>query len=223
MDTKISLARQEDGRSVLLAGAGTGEVGEGATHRDQGKEISGDAKGHEGEKVKHPKTKGESHAKAKGRNKGGRRGRNYSLRETIREAKRRNPAPGRSAQELGITWLDARCEDSPVSKAHYLIGRTQVDQGTVFECRYCHKVKWLPNGIDGAQRLGYLLHVYGLDGGYQRMLDEHPAARRLMSKIQDIFYLKKSLPSEHFPIALAAVMLDREYPYDVTITEEDVL
>ncbi len=55
------------------------------------------------------------------------------------------------------------------------------------------------------------------------MLDEHPAARRLISKIQDIYYLKKVIPEEQFPIAVAAVMLDREYPYDVTITEEDVL
>lgn len=128
----------------------------------------------------------------------------------------------RSAQELGITWLDAYCENSS-TKGHLLVGKTKIDAGTVFECSVCHKVKWLPDDIDECIKLGNSMKIYGEDGGYQRILDKHPAAKRLMSKIQDIYYLRKALTPEQFPIAVAAVILDREYPFDVEITEEEVL
>lgn len=225
MDTKIPLARKEtERRTVLLARSRIREVAQRASRRDQGQTQGSHAKENEGGKIIGTKKKSQGNAENQGRNRRGRkRGRAYSLRESIREAKGRNPAPGRTAQELGITWLDTRCEDSPVSKAHHLVARTAVDEGYVFECRYCHRVEWLPDSVSGGQRLNELMKIYGLDRGYQKMLDEHPAARRLISKIQDIYYLKKVIPEEQFPIAVAAVMLDREYPYDVTITEEDVL
>jgi len=128
----------------------------------------------------------------------------------------------RSAQELGITWLDAYCENSS-TKGHLLVGKTKIDAGTVFECSVCHKVKWLPDDIDECIKLGNSMKIYGEDGGYQRILDKHPAAKRLMSKIQDIYYLRKALSPEQFPIAVAAVILDKEYPFDVEVKEEEAL
>ena len=124
---------------------------------------------------------------------------------------------------MGIVWPDARCDDSPVSKAHHTIARTQIDGGDIYECKYCHRVKWLPNNMTECVRLGNWLKIYGYNGGYQRILDLHPAAKRLLSKIQDIYYLRKAIPPEQFPIAVAAVMMDREYPHDVEIEEEDIL
>jgi hypothetical protein len=31
------------------------------------------------------------------------------------------------------------------------------------------------------------------------------------------------MPPEQFPIAVSAIMLDRQYPYDVELTEEEML
>jgi len=226
MDKEIPLARQEEVRqSVLLAGTGASETRKDATHRDSGKKASTTPQGVKGSKVRSPKKKSEGDAEVEGGGgkRGRKRGRSYSLGDTIREAERRDTSFGRSSKELGITWLGVRCEDSPVTKAHYLVDRTKVGDGTIYECKYCHKVKWLPNTESDCIKLGNFLQIYGHDTGYQKILDQHPAAKSLMAKIQDIYYLKKSLPPEQFPLALAAIMLDREYPYDVDITEEEVL
>ena len=224
MDKKISLARQEEERqSMLLSGAGTGTDGERALRGAEGKEKASDSErpqrkapiSHASARESSPASKsgdGSYRAKHKQSN---------DARRAIREAKARNRAFGRSAKELGIEWLNARCEDSPVSKAHFLVTNTIVDEGTMFECIYCHKVKWLPNSMNGCIALNKYLQVYGLDGGYQRMLDDHPAAKRMLAKVQDIYYLRKALPDVQFYLALASIVMDREYPYDVNEVEEE--
>ena len=225
MDNNFSLARQEEvRRSVLLASSGDGVPRKARVYRNARKALHSPAEGTQGEAAIHTAAESKSNAKDKGRNgRGRKRRRTYPPRETVRDAEGGNCPSGRSAQELGIKWLEARCDDSPTSKAHYLVAKTDTSAGVIFECKYCHKVTWLPASLDECERLNTWMHIYGKDGGYQRILDLHPAAKRLLSKIQDIYYLKKSLPPEQFPLALAAVMMDREYPYDVDVTEEEIL
>lgn len=225
MDEKVPLAREEgEGRSELLDSTGTGAPRKRAVRGGKRTKIPRSSERNKGSQTERTPPKGKGRAKAESRDgRRGRRGRTYSLRDTIREAKARNPAPGRSAKELGIVWLDPRCEESPRTKAHFFIAKTTVNGGSVYQCKYCQRVKWMPNSLNECQEMWRMMQVYGLDGGYQKILDKNPSARRLLSKIQDIYYLRKSMPPEHFPIAVAAVMLDREYPYDVEITEEDVL
>lgn len=226
MEDRPSLARQEKiGQPVLLVGSGYGVSGQAGGSGDQRQTSPSNAKGDERTKASDTSQKGKDNAEDKGggRKRGRKRGRSYSFRDAIREVERRDNSFGRSAKELGIEWLDGRCEENKVTKAHYMVGRTHVDGGTVFMCVYCGKVKWLPNSFGRAQVLGQYIERYGKTVGYQKILDRHPAAKRLLSKIQDIYYLRKSISADQFPIALAAVMLDREYPYDAEITEEEVL
>lgn len=225
MDKIIPLARQEeDGQPVLLASIGAGVHGEEGIHGEEGQEISSATEGDEGAKVSNTEKKSKARSKAKGGDGGGRKHRHtHPPGKPARVSKGKNRPSGRSAKELGIVWIGSRCEDSPVTKAHHMIGRISIDQGEIFECKYCHKVKWLPKTEAECTRMGNWLQVHGKDEGYQRTLDSHPAAKRLISKIQDIYYLKKTVPASKFPLILAAVMLDREYPYDVEITEEEVL
>lgn len=226
MGKKVPLARQQKERpAVLLADSGDG-VYEDAPElcREEGQATTSAAEGDKRTKAGFAKKAGKSSTETKGGNgRRRKRGKFNPPGQSVRANKRANCPAGRSAQELGIDWLEERCEESPVSKAHYLIGKFDIGEGTVFECRYCHKVKWLPASMDDCLSLHRLIHIYGLSGGYQRMLDYHPAAKRLISKIQDIYYLRKSMPADQFPIAVAAVMLDREYPHDVEITEEEIL
>ncbi len=222
MGNEISLARKENQRQpVLLVSSGTGICGEESKSGDQGQVSNSNATGNETEKAVNTTPKGKGNAKNKRGKR--RRGCTYSLRESIREAERRNPAGGRTAQELGIRWVEDRCEPSPVTKAHYFEDRMNIDSGSIFKCRYCHQVKWLPNTFQEAYLLSYKMKVYGEEKGYQLILDLHPSARRMLSKIQDIHYLRKILPDEQFGIAVAAIILDREFPFDVSIREEDIL
>ena len=225
MDKKISLARQEEvRRSVLLSCTGTGTDGEGTLRGEARAEDNSNAKGNESaaQTAAMPKRKSYA-ASARGNGRGIKSRLDYQVRDSVRDAKRRNTPIGRSAKELGIEWIGARCEESPVSKAHYLVARTKVDEGCMWECVYCHRVKWLPITMEECCRLNAMMNVYGLDGGYQRILELHPAAKRMLCKIQDIYYLKKKLTGDLFAIALSAIMLDKEYPYDVEEIEEEML
>ena len=224
MDKEIPLARKEEKRQpVLLSDSGIGEDGEGTVCGDEREEASRNAKGHKDGKIGSAKKKGKGNAKVKGGGRGRKvkPGPTYSFGRTIREFEDGNRSTRRSAKELGITWLDAYCEESP-TKGHLLVGATKIDTGTVYKCNICHKVKWLPNDIDECIKLGNFMKIYGQDGGYQRILDRHPAAKRLMAKIQDIYYLRKALTPEQFPIAVAAVIMDKEYPFGVEVKEEEV-
>lgn len=216
MVDELQMARkEEEGRPVLLASSGSRASGEPSSGRAQGRKTTTDSKGDEGGKAKNPKKASKGNAKAKGGGRRGRRrGRSYSLRESARTTEGDNRPSGRSAKELGIEWLGDRCEKSPVTKAHFLIGMQKVDGGVLFKCKYCHHVKWLPVTDKEAVRLANWMKVYGEDGGYQRILDLHPTAKRLIAKVQDIYYLQKVLPVDQFAVAVAAVMLDNEYPFE---------
>jgi hypothetical protein len=225
MDKEFQMAyKKRKRRSMLLDRTRDGEVIEAALSRgDSGQKASSYAKGDEGSQNSHPETQSKSDAKIKTGSKRGRKPRqNNPSGGDAGEAKRRDYSGRRSARELGISWVGSRCEVAP-SKAHVLVGKNYVDSGYVFQCTYCGKVKWLPASFDLCNKMNKLMQVYGYDTGYQMMLDEHPTARRLLSKIQDIYYLRRSLPPDEFGLAVAAVVLDREYPYDIEITEEELL
>ncbi len=227
MDKKTSLARQkEEGQSVLLAGAGNRVPGKESIRGDTRKKALSAAEGYSGGKaIGHASARaGSTKAEAGDGGRTARLRQDNKIRRAIREAKARNRQSGRSAKELGIAWLGARCEDSHVSKAHHWIGSTLVDAGTIFECKHCHKVCWLPNSLNDCVDMNRNMSIYGQDSGYQKMLDVHPAAKRLLAKIQDIYYLRKALKDNNmFHLALASIIMDREYPYDVEVEEEEML
>ncbi len=221
MDEEITLARKEEVRlSMLLCSSGDGGNGEESPRGDTGQEVSGHAKGDEREEETNYSAQGQSHAaSAGGDGKGRVRHRHsYKARRTVGEVEGGNVSTGRSAKELGIKWIGSRCDDSP-SGAHYSIGVSMIDGGTVFRCIYCERVQWLPNSTEESRRFDTWISKYGLNKAYQMLLDAHPTAMHLISKIQDIRYLRKITPLEQFPMVVAAVMKDSDYPYEVKENE----
>lgn len=225
MEQKIPLARKEGERSaVLLSGTGTGEVGKGALCRDKRKKNSSHTKGDEGEAQVNPVPKRKSDAKVKGGRRGHKlqRGRDSTSGAAVGTSEGADSSIRRSAKELGIEWPEDECAFSP-GHAHYFQGKTYVDIGQIFRCFYCGQVKWLPVGCESGQVLTTLMRIYGVEGGYQRMLDSHPEAKRLLCHIKDIGYLNRALPPNLVPIAVSSMVMDRQYPYDVEPTEEVML
>jgi hypothetical protein len=227
MDKEISLARQTEARRAeLLARTGAREDEQESICGDEREEDASPAKGNARAKTASYASARSSSSKAKSRdgNTALRHGESNSIGRAIREAKARNRKLGRSAKELGIRWLDARCEESPVTKAHYFIACTRVGDGDIYECKYCHRVKWMPCGIDNCTEFWNYMQIYGKDGAYQRILDENPEAKRMIAKIQDIYYLRLALKDDKaFHIALASIIMDREYPYDIEVIDEEML
>ena len=93
---------------------------------------------------------------------------------------------------MGIVWLSPKCNSSS-TQAHYLVSIYSVDGGDIYCCKYCWKVKWLPNSRDGAEQLSVLMRKYGDDIGYQLLLDRKPNAKKLMYQLQDIWMLRGQL------------------------------
>ena len=89
---------------------------------------------------------------------------------------------------MDVVWFDAKCDKSP-GGAHYLVGIYKVDAGEVYCCKYCWKVKWLPNSRDGAEQMTRLMTKHGNDVGYQKLLDLKPDAKEMLCKLQDIWML----------------------------------
>jgi len=218
MVKKISLARKKaEGRTVLLAGSRNGEAGYLGSYRNKRKKKDTTAKRKEEKASSLIAEESENTTKAKDgderpKRRGRKRGYHYTARKPTGEAKGKDSPSGRSAAELGIVWVDARCELSP-TKAHHMIGKFHIDKGVLYECKYCHRVRWQPFSLTAAVRFGSLMRIYGEDEGYRRALNHHPAARRLIAKLQDLYLLRASMPEEQYLIVLAAIMTDKEYPY----------
>ncbi len=219
MGNEVSLARQaEDRREVLLAGAGTVGAGEETSCRDQRPTQDGPAVRVQKDKVKAAAKKSKDTAASKADDRG-RKPRRRPGNKSGRKAggvERANKSSGRSAEELGIEWPDVRCEVSS-TKAHFWVARDCIEHGTVFECKYCHRFIWLPDYYGEAIELAHSIGRHGHTAAYQAMLAKHPVVLKLLSKIQDLHYLR-GLPQEQFLKVVVAVMTDREYPYATQVT-----
>ncbi len=133
------------------------------------------------------------HHVRRGRPKGCRR--DSQTGRSARGYEERDGQPWRSAQELGIVWLGAKCDVSP-TQAHYLTGIHSADGGEVYCCKYCWKVKWLSDSKDGAEQMTSLMTKHGSDIGYQKLLDTKPDAKMLIYQLQDIWMLRGHLSKD---------------------------
>lgn len=216
MGEEVPLARkEEEGRSVLLAGAGIGRTGKEASCRDKGKEEAAPAKGKAGREIKGTKKAGKNPAADKDRDgetsEGKKHRGDYQARVSTRGLEGEDNPAWRSAEELGVEWFDHYCPDKPTPPhSHHLVGTTPVDGGVLFVCKYCGRIKWLPSTIGGSYALWECMRKYGEQKGYCIALDFHPAAKRLLSKVQNFYLLRKVLSDGDFAMAVAAIMTEKQ-------------
>jgi len=216
MGEEVSLARKEAARwAVLLARAGISRVEQKASCGDKRQDKNLVAKRTAAREIINTAAQSKSNAEAKGRDGEQSPGcrEDNSSGQPARSLEGRDRTSGRSAKVLGIVWPDGRCEESPTG-AHWMVAGTSIATGSIFQCKHCHAVKWLPNTMVDAEKFTILIRKHGYLEGYRIMLDLHPAARNLLAKIQDINYLRRSLSNEQLAIVVAAVMTDKEYPYE---------
>lgn len=214
METKVPLAcKKENGQPVLLDRTGSSADGKEPICGNSGKEKADTSKGN-------PKCskasataprKNSAKTKAGDGNRSVRHGQSYSIRRAIREAKERNRTIGRSAEELGIVWPEDRCDSSP-SKAHYFAGQIQVDSGTIFECKHCHQVKWLPNSTNECVDFSRRISDIGTQEAYWYTLDFVPAAKKMLALIQATYYLRKIIKNDNaYLLAVTSIVADKDY------------
>ncbi|KKL19471.1 hypothetical protein LCGC14_2465150, partial [marine sediment metagenome] len=190
----LSMACEQLGRSVLLAGAGIRGVSQASSRGEARAKDASYAEGAESQKAISTKKARKNRANVKGDSSGSNRAEGHRQNDRIRRSARGDEGGDgegrRSAQELEIVWIGHECSDSPTG-AHWLIGDSDaVDRGFLFKCKFCHRYKWLPIGTDEALTMGELMRKYGEDIGYQKMLDRKPAAKVLVAKLQELRRLR---------------------------------
>ena len=91
---------------------------------------------------------------------------------------------------MDIKWIDGICPTSP-SKAHFFSELCKGSEGSIFQCKYCIQLKWLPGSYDEAIRLSQLMHRLGEDAGYSSVLSDHPEARAVILRWQEMKIMPK--------------------------------
>lgn len=110
-----------------------------------------------------------------------------------------------------VVWFDWRCKNSP-TRAHHLVKVDNIDTGMIFRCLYCQRHKWYPARWSTIETYSDMIHKFGEDDAYNKLLDWHPAAKALMTKLEDLWYVRKEVKDdEAFVEVVKAVMKDRGY------------
>lgn len=135
----------------------------------------------------------------------------YSFGKQIRESEALNRASGRSAKELGIEWISAECSAKHTPPhSHHWIGVTDVDGGTMFRCKYCHRLIWLPNSCYDGDKLRTLFIRMSANEAYQQFMNLFPVAKRLLAKYQDLYLLESTLSVDDYAKVVAAISMYKE-------------
>ena len=130
-------------------------------------------------------------------------------RQPYRGTQREDITPRRSASELGIDWIGDICPDG---QPHYLIAKHTFDGGSIFKCMQCHKHIWLPTLLSDATELEFLIKHYGAQTGYRKFLDKHQAAKVMVAKLQDLWFMRKiTTDEEAFKRLVISVMKEKDY------------
>lgn len=215
MGKELPLAREEEeGQSVLLASPSTRELITTSSSRDKRTQEPNPSKRSKGEKVKDTKTKSKGSSKAERANarpRCQRRGRDNPYRGTYRRDERKDSRPRRSAQELGIVFPGAYCDELE-TVPHYWVESGKVEKGSLFQCKFCRKYLWLPLSTYDAEVLGKLIGRYGKSEGYCRYLNRHRPAKLLMAKLQDLRRLEMEVADKReFARLTDKILSDKEY------------
>jgi hypothetical protein len=219
MDEGFSLARkEEERRTMLLARTSTSKSNPATPHRD--KRQKGYGFGRRAKSSQTEDTTEESKDSSVDKDRSGQGGRgkkhrqNNKARDKARAVERRYKAGRRSAEQLGIEWFDSYCPDKPTPPhAHFMIELIKLEAGSIFQCRYCERAKWLPGSMDEAMLLGYLMKDVGDNEAYQYVLGKHPVAMVMVAKLQDIRLLKGTMSQDDYMRVVAAIITDKTIYY----------
>ena len=220
MGKDIPLARSEDDREpaspVLLVKAGSGVSSSASSYRDKRQKKYGFASRTKSSKTKDTAKEGKNNT---GNSRGDRQASASSKHrqdnktgQSTRELEGTDSTTGRSAKDLAIEWIGSYCDSG---SPHHLIEIAKVDEGALFRCKYCMKIKWLPTHMEVAVTMGIKL---GQAGGsieeknkiYQQVLDRHPVARRMVWRYQNLYLLKRVLSNDDYLQAVVALAIMKE-------------
>jgi len=216
MGKEFPLARKkEEGQSVLLAIASSGEHITASCSGDERTQGSYPPEFCKGRKAKSTKTKSQSSSKAKRANasssKKERRRRDNKNRKSNRGDEGEDKPVGRSSQELGIVYPGAYCDESETFPHHW-VEKERVAKGSLFQCKFCHIHLWLPQGLTDVEMLATLINKHGKDEGYCRFLNRRRAAKILVAKMQDLERLENKITDKvEFARIADKILSDKDY------------
>ena len=215
MGKELSLARKKkSGRSVLLVGAGTDSVQPEDICGAEGKEEATVAEGaarHEVEVADEESKDNAAVAAGDGASdRGAECGSYHKARKPIRGAKGKHSPHRRSAEVLGIEWIGHKCSKSPTG-AHHLVAAVDIAGGSIFACKYCDGLEWLPNSYSEAGRFRESIAKLGMVDAYYQILGRHPDAMKLLAKLQGLLRVRDKMSREDYLQTVAVVMSEGRF------------
>ena len=111
----------------------------------------------------------------------------------VGKVKKRNRTFGRRTELMAVDWTSSNsvpwpnpaCPTSP-SHSHHLVSINFIDGGSIFRCQYCSCYVWLPNSIDELIHLSIIQDKFGVQSGYNRILQLHPAVPPMLIKLTGV-------------------------------------
>lgn len=96
-----------------------------------------------------------------------------------------------------VEWFDSRCDERPYPPfSHYWTSVANVDRGTMFMCKFCHRLRWYPSSWEEAARFGDMLKRMDADDAYRTLLLDHPIAADRLARLNDLRNIRKVVTNE---------------------------
>lgn len=217
MGKELPMARKERERSVLLVRTSTGEFVPASSSRKKGKKDACPSKGETLSQAvsaeKESKSSPEAEVPDDAAYKAKRRGRDNKARKSARRHEGRDSSSRRDAKRLGIEWPEDRCWESP-THAHWFTAGSHTGRGSIWLCKYCWRAKWIPDFLSDTEKFAKDIRSRGIDEAYRIWVDRMPSVVKLLRKLEDLRLIRKTVPKKEFLEIVAAVMSDKEYPYE---------
>jgi hypothetical protein len=96
-----------------------------------------------------------------------------------------------------LEWHDDRCDERPYPPfAHYWVEVGELDRGSVFMCKFCHRLRWYPRSFGEAQWFDRLIGRFGADEAYRLVLSNHPSAADKIVRLNDLRNIRKIITDD---------------------------
>ncbi len=216
MGKELQMAREESsGQSVLLAISGTGKPITTSYRRNPRQKASGPFGRPARRKAKGIKAKGKDSSPVKGTDASSTRPKGHRPSDKDREQgggnEGENGIARRCAQELGVTFPGAYCDEAGLTP-HYWIEVDKPYGGSLMQCKLCQRHLWLPLSFMDAEIMNLCVRKYGNTEGYCRFLNRRRPAKMLMAKLQELRILETEVSDKREFARLAdKILSDKEY------------
>ena len=109
---------------------------------------------------------------------------------------------------MELNFPEPYCRYNPDGHYYLLI------DGTIWRCKYCWAVKWLPDQWSETMACSIDIQKLGIQTAYKKWLIHRSKAKELLMKLEEMRLLREIMPEKERVRAIAAVVAERKVSDD---------